>query len=268
MEDYLRKSRFASAMDEIGFHFLAILFSLGWFGLLWGLRLPAIMAGCALYGLILLLRRKTRDDRLKRKEDRLRERIGGELALERLMMLSPVRAHFETAMLLSLRRPMVLVRALEAGVLCQTDRETVLVSFSQLPASASLDAPQVLSLQRSALSLKADRAVLCAPCAVSQRAADQAPYPLPVSFLRRDALIRLFGQAAPVDLGKRRRGKSARRIPDVIFAPGRGKTYAWYGCLLLGMYAITRFWIYALPGLICVFLAAACRCVHVKTELF
>ena len=48
---------------------------------------PAILlavAAAALYGLLLMLYKKTRDGRLARREKRLRARIGGELALERL----------------------------------------------------------------------------------------------------------------------------------------------------------------------------------------
>jgi len=270
MQDYLHRSRFASAMDELGFHFLALSFSVGWFLALWGLRLPAVTAGLALYAMILLVRRKTRDDRLRRKEARLRERIGGEMALERLLMLSPARAHFETAVLLSLQKPMELLRSGSKGVLYRLGEEKALLFFAQVSPAASVTADHVLSLQRDALALGAQRAVLCAPCPVSAPAREQAEGAVPVSFLGRDALIRLFGQANPatdsqlVDLGRRRRKKASPRLIQVVFHRRRAKKYAWYGSLLLGMYLITHLMIYALPGLLCVLLAAACRCL--KTD--
>ena len=77
MQEYLRRSRFAAAMDGLGFHFLALALSLGWFLMLWGLSLPVFPAGLSLYALVLLIRRKTRDDRLNRREKRLREQLGG-----------------------------------------------------------------------------------------------------------------------------------------------------------------------------------------------
>lgn len=268
MQEYLRRGRFAAAMDDLGFHFLALIFSLGWFSLLWGLRLPAVTAGLALYGLILLFRRKTRDDRLKRKEKKLRERLGGEMALERLLMLSPAQAHFETAMLLSLQKPMELLRTGKEGVLCLRQEEKTLISFLQLPLSSSVSAEHVLSLQRCAQALGAARGLLCAPCPVSDKAFEQAESLLPVSFLQRDALIRLFGRFGPatdsqlVALGKRRKKNAAPRLLRAVFFRKRARKYAWYGALLLGMYLLTNHMIYALPGLLCVGLAAACRCVH------
>ena len=62
MQEYLHRSRLGGILDGIGFHFLALGASFLWFLLLWGLRLSSVLAGLALYGLILLLRRKVRDD--------------------------------------------------------------------------------------------------------------------------------------------------------------------------------------------------------------
>ena len=118
MQEYLQDSRFGRAMDGIGFHFLALFVSFFWFVLLWGLRLPAVTAAMALYVLILLLRRKILDDHLVRKEKALRAAIGGELALERLLLSPAERAHFETAILLSMQYPLVLLRTGEDGTLC------------------------------------------------------------------------------------------------------------------------------------------------------
>ena len=274
MQEYLRRGRFAAAMDDLGFHFLSLAFSLGWFVFLWGLRLPALTAGLSLHGLILLFRRKTRDDRLRRKEIRLRQQLGGEMALERLLMLSPARAHFETAMLLSLQKPMELLRTGKSGVLCRIGEEKALVSFLQLPAASAVTADHVLALQRSAQACGAARAVLCAPCPVSASALEQAEGPLPVAFLQRGALVRLFGRFDPatdsqlVALGKRKRKNLWPRLMHTVFAPEKARKYAWYGALLLGMYLLTQLPVYAPPGLVCVLMAAACRCRRPRNDPF
>lgn len=273
MQEYLQHTRLGEAMDALGFRLLALALSMGWFILLWGLRLPALLAGAALFILVLLIEKKTRDERLLRREKKLRARIGGELALERLLLTLPDRAHFETAMLLSLRHPLTLLRAGDEGMLCSIRGETLLLSFVQAPLSAKIGAGEVLALQRAAKSQQAVRAVLCAPCPVAPEAREQAGGEIPVSFLSRDTLIDLFGQANPatdaqlVALGRRRRSPvPARRWLKLILDRRRAPRYALYGGLLLGMYLLTHLFYYALPGLICLGLAAACRCVQQEKE--
>ena len=209
MQEYLHRTRVSTAMDTLGFHFLAFLLCLGWFIFLWGLRLTAFLAGVALYLMILLLRRKTRDGRLKRRENRLRARIGGEMALERLLMTAPSRAHFEVAMLLSLRWPLTLLRAGDTGVLCAWKGQDALVAFH--PSTDDVTPGDVIALQREATMQHAGRAVLCAPGGVDPKAREQAASPLPVKILSREKLISLFGSAFPatdaqsVALGKRKK---------------------------------------------------------------
>ncbi len=267
MQEYLHSTKISQWMDALGFHLLSLFLSLGFFFFLWGTRASALSAGLALYLMILLLRRKTRDDRLRRKEKRLRARIGGELALERLLLAPAAQAHFETAMLLSLRSPMCLVRSGSEGILCTRGEETLLIAFAQLPMAASLGAERVLSVQRAASLSGAGRALLCAPCGISPAARSQAEGEIPVTLLERGALIALFGQASPatdaqlIALGKRRRARPpARKWLATILDRRRAPRYALYSLLLLSMYLISRLPYYIAPGIACALLAAACRC--------
>lgn len=274
MQEYLHDSRFGRAMDGVGFHFLALLVSFLWFILLWGVRLPAFSAGLGLYGLILLLRRKILDDRLVRREIQLRSAIGGELALERLLLSPPERAHFETAMLLSVQNGLILLRTGEDGTLCSRGGEKILVAFLQRPACESANAGDVLSLQRKTKLLCADRGLLCAPCEVSPEAKEQALSAPPVSFCGREKLVRLFGGVSPatdeqlVALGQRKRRRPGGKWTRVILNKSRIRRYFCYGCLLLIMYQFTRLLSCAAAGLVCVALAAACRCVRQSNDLF
>lgn len=267
MQEYLHKTRLSEKMDTLGFHLLTLMLSLAFFLLLWGLRPSALSAGFSLYILILLLRRKTREGRLIRKEKKLRARIGGELALERLLLSPADQAHFEIAMLLSLQRPLQLLRSGSEGMLCALDAEKIFIVFAQLPLSSSLGAEKVLSVQRAAKARGAARALLCAPCKISPEARTQAAGEIPVAFMERDEMIALFGAANPatdaqlVQLGKRRRNHPPiRKWLPLIFDPHRAPRYALYGGLLLSMYLLTRLPYYIAPGLICTFLAAFCRC--------
>ena len=274
MQEYLHRSPFSSLMDGVGFHIAALFLSLFWFALLWGVRLPVLPAGLSLYALAVLLRKKIRDDRLARKETQWRAALGGEMALERLLLSSPERAHFETAMLLSLHSPLILLQAGEKGVLCAMKDQLVLTALLQAPDKAPVTAGQVLDFQREALALRADRGLLCVCGPVSPEAKRQAAASPAVSFLPREKLLSLLGQANPITddqlvaLGKRKKRLAPGALKSQILHPRRARRYACYGCLLLMMYQFTKLLYYAIPGLICVLLAAGCRCVRQREELF
>lgn len=273
MQEFLQESRFRSLMDDLGFRCLTAALCTGWFILLWGATAPALLSGAALTELVFLLRRKTRDGRLKRKEEKLRRRIGGEMALEQLLMQEPRRAHFETAVLLSQRCPLTLLQSGSDGVLCRLRQEKVLVSFCPLPAFDAVGPREVMALQRAARERGAVRGILCVPCRITPEAQQQAGGEIPVSFLSRETLLSLFGSASPatdeqlVALGKRRRRRPPVQWLSMIFHPRRAARYAGYGGLLIGMYLLTGLLYYAVPGLICLALAAACQCAKRKEEI-
>ena len=273
MQEYLRRTRLSGLMDGIGFHALTLTASLFWFILLWGLRFSAVTAGFALYFLMLLIRSKTRDSRVKRKEKQLRIRIGGELALERLLFAPREEANFETAMLLSLRAPLTLVRTGADGTLCDFQGEKVLIAFEQSPRTNAIQPSQVLALQQSVRRANAERGILCVPCDISPKAREQASECVPVRFIEREHLIRLFGQANPasddqlVALGRRKKSQPPSGWLRVALDQRRARRYVCYGALLLLMYQFTHLPYYALPGLLCVSRAAASRCFPTKDQI-
>ena len=97
---------------------------------------------------------------------------------------------------------------------------------------------------------------------------------MPVTFLGRDLLLSLFGQANPATdaqleaLGKRKRSRPRVSWVRVVLDRRRARRYACYGALLLLLYQFTHLPYYALPGLICAVLAAACRCAPEDNLLF
>ena len=274
MQDYLRQSRLGTAMDSLGFHAITFILSNFWFILLWDVRFPSLLAGAALYGMIVILRKKVRDDHVTRKEAQLRAAIGGELALERLLLTTPEKANFEIAMLLSMRESITLIQAGEKGVLCVRKGKKWLVSFLQSPQDSDVSPANVLTLQREIKLMNADRGLLCVCGKVSAEAARQAEREPRVSFLERDSLISILGSANPatdgqlVALGRRRKKTAPRHWLRLVLSPYRAKRFACYGALLLGMYLVTHLFYYAVPGLVCVSLAAACRCVKQRKTVF
>lgn len=272
MQDYLQKTRLSSILDEFGFHLLSLLISILWFVLLWGVHISAITAGMALYCMVVLLRKKIRDDHVVRKEKQLRTAIGGELAMERLLLSSPEQAHFETAMLLSVRFSMVLLQAGKEGILCAWKGKRMLLCFAQIPGKAKLSCEAVLRFQREVKSLHADFGVMCCPCTIAMDARDQGETEPVIHFIARDTMISLFGSAFPatdeqlLQLGKRRKRHLSRPLYPHIFHPRRARRYACYGGLLLLLYLFTHLVYYAVPGLLCVLFAAICRCFHKRRE--
>ena len=267
MQEYLEQSAVRQFMDAAGLRLLMLALCLGWFILLWGLSLPALTAGGALYLLWLTLHKKRRDGRMAQKEKRLRLLIGGEMALERMLTEPENKTHFEAALLLSVTCPLKLTRIAENGVLCEEQGKRVLVAFSSLPVSDALDARIVLRFQQAVKKEQAEGGILCVPCGISETAREQAGNEPPVRILPREKMIRLLGRQFPatdeqlIALGRRRKRKSAlkKRLPRVLDRQRAGR-YALYGGLLLTLYLITHRFYYALPGLVCVGLAAACRC--------
>ena len=128
MEQYLRRRRLGSVMDEIGLRALIALGSVLWFVWLWGLGMPALLAGLALglMGQMALTRWRRRV--VERREQALRKQLGGEMLLEDMLLQTPRRAHFQAAMLLGQRYPLRMERVTEEGMLCQSGGERLLVS--------------------------------------------------------------------------------------------------------------------------------------------
>ena len=99
METGFGRNLLAELLDSVGRGVLLMALGIGWFVFLWGLNLPALLAGIALGTLLLLLRRLYRQTTLVRRETALRCRIGGELLLEKMLLSEAKEAHFQAALL-------------------------------------------------------------------------------------------------------------------------------------------------------------------------
>ena len=111
METGFGRNLLAELLDSVGRGVLLMALGIGWFVFLWGLNLPALLAGIALGTLLLLLRRLYRQTTLVRRETALRCRIGGELLLEKMLLSEAKEAHFQAALLLEEKWPLRLPRS-------------------------------------------------------------------------------------------------------------------------------------------------------------
>lgn len=266
MEQYLRKTRLGTAVDAFGGHFALFFCCILAFALLWGMRLSALLAGCAAFVMTVLVRARTHTRRLERREERLRRRLGGEMKLEAWVTKPSHQAHKEVALLLSSVYPLTMVKVLETGTICTLHEERILIVCAQLPVGEKASARDIASLQRVCTRHGLMRAVLCGAEGWTEKAQRQAEYTPKVTLLERERIIALAGAVWPasdaqlVELGRRKRAQRQtiswrERVLDVR----RAENYLLYGLMLVGLYLLTGQAVYPLPGIVSLVLMAACR---------
>lgn len=268
MEQYLKKTRIAGLLDGIGLKIAVFVFADLWFIILWGVTWPAIGAGAALGIMVLLAIRLGKKRTVDTREQLLRQRIGGELAMEALLMADPRKAHFEAALWLSVRYPVQLTRAHDEGVICALGKEKLLVCCLNHHPSDKISCGDLVACQKAGKRLETDRVAACCTAPLTQEANRYAQESQPpVRIIQREQLIRLAGAAAPatdqqlVDLGKRAKRKGSRKewVKHVL-SPHRSRRYLWYGLGLMVMAYFTRLPYYPVPGVICLCLAVLSKC--------
>lgn len=266
MEQYLRRNRLSETLDALGMAALLYLLAAGWFIWLWGLTLPALLAGAALGTLLWLGRSQWRKRTVHRREKALRSRLGGELMLETMLLAEAKEAHFHAAVLLAEKWPIIMRSVKEEGVLCRQGEETLLIQCLRMPAEGELSMGDLLSAQRAVKRHQADKAVLCVLGKVSPKIAARAEEAaVPLRIIRRETLLSLAGQYAPatdaqlIELGKRSKPAEHGHLLRLIFRPDKARRYHLYGLGMLIIYVLTGARLYAVPGMACLTMAVMCR---------
>jgi len=263
MESYRPKTALASAADHLLRVLLAWAAGVGWFVALWGLCLPALTAGTALGGLFWLCARLLGKKQVQKKEAALRQTLGGELALEKLLLASPDEAAFQCVQWLQARTRL----QIESGGLGMWDGETVLFRlFAQHPGT-EISSQQVSEVIREALQVKTQRLLLCTTAPLSQAAMRVAETEeTKLRLVGREELIQLAGACSPAtdeDLCRLKQRKpkrrSAREWMKVVLHPSRAKRYFWYGAGLAALTLVTGQRFYPIPAAICLLLFIGCK---------
>lgn len=274
MERYLSRTRQAGWIDGLGLCLAVLLACQLWFSSLWGVGLPALLAGAALAVLVGLAWRLLNKRTVARREQALRERIGGELALESMLLAPPRKAHFQAAMLVGMKWPIVLERVVEEGVLCRYGTETLLIACIPVPGEETVHPEKLMALQRACKRLHADRGVACmtANCSAAGRSyAEKGLFPL--RLIEREEFLALAGKAWPagdeelVALGKRRKkGPPLTALLESALRREKARRYVLYGTGLTVTGVLLRSGWYLLPGAGCLLLGVLCRYLPRKTE--
>ena len=246
METGFGRNLLAELLDSVGRGVLLMALGIGWFVFLWGLNLPALLAGIALGTLLLLLRRLYRQATLVRRETALRCRIGGELLLEKMLLSEAKEAHFQAALLLEEKWPLRMQRITADGALCGQEKpsggaETLLVQCVRMPPEGELSTGQLVEAHRAMQRQQANRVILCvlgkAPPRVIARA-EQMPTP-----------IRVIRRETP------QRGS----LLSIMTQREKAPRYWGYGLFMLILYILTGSAWYAMPGTVCLTLSVVCR---------
>ena len=263
MESYRPKTALASAADHLLRVLLAWAAGVGWFVARWGLCLPALTAGTALGGLFWLCARLLGKKQVQKKEAALRQTLGGELALEKLLLASPDEATFQCVQWLQARTRL----QIESGGLGIWDGETVLFRmFAQHPGT-EISSQQVSETIRKARQAQVQRILLCTTAPLSSAACRLAETAEPsLRLVGREELIQLAGACCPAtdeDLCRLKQRKpkrrSAREWLKIILHPSRAKRYFWYGVGLAALTLATGQRFYPIPAAVCLLLFAGCK---------
>ncbi len=260
-------TQLAGRIDRLGLCAITLLLCFGWFYWLFGQVWPAAAAGAALTVLILRTVRLGEKRTLARREAALRQRIGGEMAVDSLLLQSAQSAASNAATWLTQALALTDFEAKPGGVLARHEQGLVFIALVQKHASASAGCDDVLSKVRDARAEGADVAIVCSTSQFTQEAVMLSETLTPKTrLLGRDGLIGMAGINAPAsdeqlrDLGKRNRREFRREvITQRLLSPGKKRRYALYGLGLAALYLFTRQVIYAIPAMVCLVLFALCR---------
>ncbi|MBQ7849790.1 MAG: hypothetical protein IJ343_08735 [Clostridia bacterium] len=267
MQQYLRRNRLSGLMDAAGAVALSYGAAVLWFAWLWGLGVPALLAGAALGTLLWMARCRWRACRVARREEALRRRIGAELLLEELLLSGAQTAHRQAAKLIARRWPIIVDEVAEEGAVCRQGSERLLVMCLRAPEDSDLSAGDLVAAQRAVRAAGAERGVICTLGKASPKSlarAEQAA--LPLRIISRETLLNLAAAVAPatdeqlVALGKRRRRPAGQgSVLQLVFRRDKARRYFGYGLAMTLLYVATGVRVYAVPGMVCLTMAVFSR---------
>lgn len=266
MQKYHPKTPLSSLSEHLLQAFLPWLAGLGWFVWLWGLSLPALTAGTAFGVMLWLCARLLGKKRVAKRESLMRQMIGGELALEKLLLLPPRHAAFQAALWISPEAPVEIHSAEGWQVVGHLADKPVLIRLIAQHESVPITAQQIVEALRDTCMAGAEVCLLCVTAPLSREASAycEASEP-PIRLFSRDRLIRLAGLVSPATdedlrtVGRRKRRRTLQEWWETVVDPSRARRFFWYGVGLGLLALLTRLRYYPIPAAACLSLYAVSR---------
>lgn len=262
MSPFDTKNRLAGALDRLAARALLLLLCVLYFFLLWRRGLPSLMAGTALFTLLLLSLLLVERRTLARRDRALRERIGGSIALDELLLMPPGEA--------CARARDLLCGALEAeplpGAAMRYAGETWLVRCAQCTQGSRAGEGDVLAAHRARVEAGMERCALASTGGFTPEAVRASEWvDPPVRLVPGRQLAMLAGRLHPAtdeeiarSAGRRRTPFSWRRIRALALAPAKLPRYLVCALLLTLYYLLFGAPLPLLAGALSFVLAILC----------
>ncbi|MDR0896704.1 MAG: hypothetical protein LBN04_02485 [Oscillospiraceae bacterium] len=260
-------TRLAGRIDRLGLYVLLLLGCFAWFYWLWGSVLPACASAVALSLLISRAIQLGERRTLKHREAALRRRIGGEMAVDSLLLQPAASAVSNAVSWMTQVVNLTDFQPKAHGLLAAHDAQRVWVSCLQKHAGSASGCDDVLACVRHARRESADICIVCSTSNFTPEAMQLAEDVTPrTRLMGRSGLIKMAGIAAPATdeqlraLGKRRRQQFRRELWQArILDPAKKRRYMIYGLGLCALYLLSRQLIYLIPALVCLLLFGLCK---------
>ena len=257
------KNKAASWVDKTALRLLALLLCILYFLRLWGSLRESLIAGLSLFALLMLTLALFERSTLTKRDRALRERIGGMMALEDLVLMPQERACESVRALLC--------EALGAqmtahGEMVYEERRW-LIRCAQCLRGSSASEGDVLSAHRAREACGAEGCVLCSTTGFSPAAVRAAEWvDPPVRLIPGTQLGALFGRIHPATdeeiaqhARRARKPFSFARIRSLALSPAKQRRYLLCSFLLLVMYLTTASFMTLLSCLLALVLAILCK---------
>lgn len=238
-----RKNALASALDRLALRALLLVLCVTYFAFLWQRGILSLIAGGALFMLvsltIILIEKRT----ISARERMLRERIGGMIALDELIM--------QPSAIACNRVCMLLCNTLDGekleGCIMRYAGETWLVRLAQCLPGTSASQSDVLSAHRARIECSTDKVALACTAAFSPEATRAAEWAdPPVRLISGRQLALLFGKLHPAtdeDIARhqarQKKPFSWQRIKALALSASKLRRYLLCSFLLLMLYFAT-----------------------------
>jgi len=263
MSPFDTKNRAATLIDRLALRLLFFACSVGYFYFLWQQPAESLIAGCALYVLLLLTLTLFERSTLARRDHALRERIGGMIALEDLLLMPGTRACETICDLLCCMLP-----AEKTDASCMRyEGQRWHIRCAQCLSGSNASEGDVLAAHRARIEADAARCVLFSTGGFSPAAVRAAEWvDPPVQLIAGHQLAALFGRMHPATdeeiarhARRRRTPFSFARMRALALSPAKLRRYLLCAFLLLVFYLNTGSMVCLAACLLAFLLAVFCH---------
>ena len=258
-----KRNRAATALDRLTLRLVLLVGCIAYFAVLWRAPRESLIAGSALFVLALLALALLEKRTLRRRDRMLRERIGGEIALEDLLLMPSAQA---SAAICTLLAQALGAQAIRENALSYAD-EGWLVRCAQCTGGASASEGDVLAAHRARQEAGLARCILACTGGFTPAAVRAAEWvEPPVRLIPGPRLAALFGRLHPATDGEIARHARRRRMPfsfarirALALSPAKLRRYLLCAFLLLLFYLNTGSMLCMASSLLALLLALLCR---------